>query len=166
MLRILSIRGSGPNLNPEAHFLNASRFNPIDLTLFARALWLAKYAQRMRTTPIPALVAELARRGRGVSHHPVDRLSKAVERATGRWASWFGGSNTCLVRSLVLGALLADRGGVVLNVGFREGDGSEPRLAGHAWLTVGGEPSGSDAERADARFTRVLEVPYGGPAEQ
>lgn len=142
--------------------MDVSRLNPVDLALFARALWLAKAAQRVRTVPIPAVVADLVQRSGGLAHHPVDRLSRAAVRATGRWAAWFGGSDTCLIRALVLGSLLADRGDVVLNVGFREGEGSEPGLAGHAWLTVGGEPTGSDADRAESRFTRVLEVPYGG----
>lgn len=140
--------------------MKVGRFNPVDLLLFARALPLAKRAQRARTVPIPALVADLHRHGARLGGHPIDRLSLAVERATARWSAWFGGMNTCLVRSLVLGAMLGDRGDVVLNVGFCPGDGPEPSLTGHAWVTVNSTPVGRDGDLAATRYTRVLEVQY------
>jgi hypothetical protein len=140
--------------------VSLSRLNLIDLALFVRVLPLVARAQRVRTVPIQDLVADLSGRGSGVGGFPVDRLAVAAERAAGRWSAWFGGMNTCLVRSLVLGAVLADRGGVVLNVGFRQGDDPEPRLAGHAWVTVNGRPVGADGDPAGICFTRVLEVPY------
>ena len=140
--------------------MKVGRFNPVDLFLFARALPLARRAQRARVTPIPALVADLYRHGGGFGGYPIDRLSLAAERATARWSSWFGGMNTCLVRSLVLGALLGDRGDVVLNVGFCPSDDPEPGLTGHAWVTVNSRPVGRDADLAATRYTRVLEVRY------
>jgi len=140
--------------------VSLGRLNLVDLALFARVLPLVARAQRVRTVPIRELVADLGRRGGGMTGYPVDRLSLAAERATRRWTVWFDGMNTCLVRSLALGAMLADRGDVVLNLGFRPGDDPEPRLAGHAWITVDGHPVGSDGELAGNCFTRVLEVPY------
>jgi hypothetical protein len=140
--------------------VNLGRLNLVDLALFARVLPLVARAQRVRTVPIRELVADLGRRGGDMTGYPVDRLSLAADRAAGRWTAWFGGMNTCLVRSLALGALLVDRGDVVLNVGFRSGDDPEPRLAGHAWVTVNGQPVGSDGDLAGICFTRVLEVPY------
>jgi hypothetical protein len=128
--------------------------------LFAKALPLARRAQRVQTVPIRAVVEDLYTRGGGLTEVSADRLARAAERATARWASWFGGINTCLVRSLVLGALLAGRREVVLNVGFLPGDDAEPGLAGHAWVTVGGRPVGGDADDAENSYTRVLEIPY------
>lgn len=140
--------------------MDVGRFNPVDLFLFARALPLAKRAQRARSVPIPVLVTDLRRHGAGLGGYPIDRLSLAAERATARWSTWFGGMNTCLVRSLVLGGLLGDRGDVVLNVGFCPGDGPEPSLTGHAWVTVNSKPVGRDGDLAATRYTRVLEVQY------
>jgi hypothetical protein len=140
--------------------LDLGRFNPVDLALFARALLLAKRAQDVRTVPISALVEDLKRRGGRLGRFSADRLVRASERASTRWASWFGGKNTCLVRSLILGALLADRREVVLNVGFRSDDDPEPRLAGHAWVTVEGRPLGGDGRLAENSYTRVLEIPF------
>jgi hypothetical protein len=62
---------------------------------------------------------------------------------------------------LILGGLLAGRGGVVLNVGFRREEEGEPGLAGHAWVTLDGLPVGSDGHLAETGYTRVLEVPFG-----
>lgn len=145
--------------------MNLGRLNVIDIALFARVLPLVARAQRVRTVPIHEVVVDLGRRGRGMTGYPVDRLSLAADRAARRWNGWFGGLNTCLIRSLVLGALLADREDVVLNVGFRAGDDPEPRLAGHAWVTVKGQPVGSDGDQAGISFTRVLEVPYGATVQ-
>jgi len=140
--------------------VKVGRLNPVDLFLFARALPLAKRAQRARTMPIPALVTDLQWRGAGLGGYPNDRLLLAAERATALWSAWFGGMNTCLVRSLVLGALLGDHGDVVLNVGFCPGDGPEPSLTGHAWVTVNSKPVGRDGDLAATRYTRVLELQY------
>ena len=76
-----------------------------------------------------------------------------------RWRRWFGGVDTCLTRSLVLGGLLAGRGEVELNVGFRPGE-REPAVDGHAWVTVDGRPVGNDGRLAEERYTRVIAVPF------
>lgn len=139
---------------------SVSQFNPLDIALFVRALPLVRHAQRVRTVSIQAVVDDLGRCGGNLDMFSVERLARAGERACRRWSSWFGGLNTCLVRSLVLGALLAGRGEVVLNLGFRPGDDSDPGLAGHAWVTLDGRPVGGDGPRPETRYTRVLEIPY------
>jgi len=65
--------------------------------------------------------------------------------------------DTCLIRSLVLGGLLAGRGEVMLNIGFRPGE-EEPSVDGHAGVTVDGRPVGADGDLARERYTRVLTV--------
>ncbi len=149
-----------PSVGQEVVVAGVSRFNPIELALFVRALPLARRAQRVRSVPIRLVVEDLGRRGGGVRGVSIERSARAAARACARWSSWFGGMNTCLVRSLVLGGLLAGREDVVLNLGFRRGEDPEPRLAGHAWVTVGGTPVGEDGHLAGARYTRVLEIPY------
>lgn len=113
----------------------------------------------MRCEPIAVVVEEISRRGGDGRHHPVGRLELAANRAVRRWSLWFGGLDTCLTRSLVLGALLASRGDVVLNIGFRPGE-SEPSLNGHAWVTIDGRPVGADGGLSKERYTRVLAVPF------
>jgi hypothetical protein len=137
-----------------------SRFNPVDLALFVRAMGLARLAQRATSVPLPKLVAEMSRRRRGSRRHSADRLSRATVRATSRWSRWFGGFDTCLVRSLVLGALLADRTGVALNIGFRPGE-DQSSVDGHAWVTIDGSPVGPDGNRATGHYSRLLAVPFG-----
>lgn len=164
--RIIGDVPGGPGVGQEVVVAGVGRFNPVELALFLRAIPLAWRAQRVRMLPIHVVVEDLCRRGGGVHWVSIDRLARAAERAGARWNSWFGGMNTCLVRSLILGALLAGRGGVVLNLGFRRGENSEPRLAGHAWVTVGGLPVGGDAHLAETRYTRVLELPYCAAARR
>jgi hypothetical protein len=91
--------------------------------------------------------------------YPAPRVELAAVRAVARWRRWFGGVDTCLTRSLVLGSLLAGRGEVMLNIGFRPGE-DEPALDGHAWVSVDGEPVGADGNLARERYTRVLTVPF------
>jgi hypothetical protein len=136
-----------------------TRFNPVDIALFLSALRLARRAQRVRGVPVPDVVEAIARRGGGGQSHSVPRLELATTRAVGRWRRWFGGIDTCLIRSLVLGGLLAGRGEVMLNIGFRPGD-DETAVDGHAWVTVDGSPVGSDGDLAKERYTRVLTVPF------
>ncbi|WP_369075128.1 lasso peptide biosynthesis protein [Thiohalocapsa halophila] len=46
--------------------------------------------------------------------------------------------DTCLVRALVLSALVSDRPDVLLHIGFRSGHDAGSLAVGHAWVTVGG----------------------------
>jgi len=136
-----------------------ARFNPVDIALFLSALRLARRAQRVRRVPVGDVVAAIAFRGGGGRDYPALRLEKATARAVTRWRRWFGGIDTCLIRSLVLGGLLAGRGEVMLNIGFRPGE-EKPSVDGHAWVTVDGSPVGADGDLARERYTRVLTVPF------
>jgi hypothetical protein len=136
-----------------------SRFNPVDIALFLRALRLAQRAQRVRWVPVPDVVAAIALLGGGGRSYPVPRVELAAARAVTRWQRWFGGIDTCLTRSLVFGGLLAGRGEVLLNIGFRPGE-EEPALDGHAWVTVDGSAVGADGDLAGERYTRVLTEPF------
>jgi len=62
---------------------------------------------------------------------------RAVERAASRLGR-FGLADTCLIRSLALATLLADRHSVQLHLGFRPTSSPEALLAGHAWVTLEG----------------------------
>ena len=77
--------------------------------LFLRALVLARRAQKVRTVPVPQVVEVIARKGGGGRAYPVPRVGLAAARAVRKWQRWFGGLDTCLIRSLVLGGLLADQ---------------------------------------------------------
>ena len=143
-----------------------SRLNPADVGLFLRALVLARHAQRVRRAPVPDVVASIASRGGGGGRQPTQRVELATIRAVATWRRWCGGIDTCLTRSLVLCGMLAGRGDVELNIGFRPGE-EEPALDGHAWVTVDGCPVGSDGSLAQERYTRVLAVPFSrGPGEE
>jgi len=139
------------------------RVNPVDMGLFLRALGLARRTQKVRSAPVSDVVASIARRGGGGGRQPTQRVELATTRAVARWRRWFSGIDTCLMRSLVLGGMLAGRGNVELNIGFRPGE-EESVLDGHAWVTVDGCPVGSDGILAQERYTRVLAVPFfSGP---
>ena len=135
-----------------------SRFNPVDIALFLRALVHARTAQRVREVPVGEVVAAHARRGGGGGGHPVHRVELAVRRAIWRWRRCFGGIDSCLTRSLALGGMLAGRS-VNLNIGFRPGE-EDTVLDGHAWVTVDGNPVGADGALAGERYTRVLAIPF------
>jgi hypothetical protein len=57
--------------------------------------------------------------------------------------------------------MLAGRGDVQLNIGFRPGE-EKPAVDGHAWVTVDGSAVGADGDLAGERYTRVLTVPFSG----
>lgn len=59
-----------------------------------------------------------------------------MARAASRLAR-LGFADTCLVRSLALAALLADRDDVQVRFGFRPTGSPEALLSGHAWVTLG-----------------------------
>jgi hypothetical protein len=130
-----------------------------DLLLFASALPLARWAQRVRDTRLPDVVAEMARRGPRSPEIAADRLAWAAGRATARWARWFGGLDTCLTRSLVTGSLLSGHGEVVLHLGFRPGE-ADDAVDGHAWITLNGEPVGADGHLAEERYERTMSIPF------
>ncbi len=135
------------------------RIHPIDLLLFLRALGPARRAQRVSVEPITRVVEDMIHHGGGNGRYSVDRLALATARATARWARWFGGLDTCLIRSLVLGSMLADRADVALVIGFRPG-GEDTAVDGHAWVTVAGRAVGSDGFLAQDDYSRLIAVPF------
>jgi hypothetical protein len=128
-----------------------------DIQLFLRAVPLAARAGRIRRRPLSEVSSHLLRR-RGLprSTEPA-AAAQAAARACARVARWLGGIDTCLTRSLVAGALLSDRDGVVLHVGFRRAAGISAPVDGHAWLTVDGRTIPT-AEAADAHVEPYVET--------
>jgi hypothetical protein len=135
------------------------------MMLFLVALRLSSRVQRVRSMPLPRVVAALNRRPPLAATGDPRQAQVAAARACGRIGRWFGGLDTCLTRSLVAGILLAPRADVVLHVGFRPGKDDE--IDGHAWLAVNGEevqitmPPGLD----QAPYTTTLELALGAPGE-
>jgi len=144
--------------------MRGSRYTFTDLALFVWALPLARRAQKVQTQPIPQVVADMAGGGKGGRRHDVERLALAAARATNRWSRWFGGLDTCLVRSLVVGAMLEGRGKIVLHIGFRPGE-TEASIDGHAWVTADHQAVGSDGSREGQPYSRVLAVPFTAKSE-
>ena len=133
--------------------------HPVDLALFAKALFLARRAQSVEAKPIHRVVAEMTAYGGWSGETSIERMTRATVRATSRWAKWGGGRDTCLIRSLVLGGLVADRGRAVLTIGFRPGD--DPSTPdGHAWLTLDDQPVGRDATLVAGEYARLVELPF------
>lgn len=107
-----------------------------EIVLFLHALRLARRAQAIGRTSLPDLVVRLPRlHGLPRRVDPDDAL-RATLRAVSRGERWFGWLGTCLVKALVLSALVADRQGVALVLGVRKGTGGSP-VDGHAWVRVG-----------------------------
>ncbi|MFZ5786943.1 MAG: lasso peptide biosynthesis protein [Acidobacteriota bacterium] len=139
---------------------------PREVALFVHALRLSAAAQGVRTGPLPAAAARLAGMGRlprGVA--PEDAWRAAV-RAGMRLARWRGALDSCLTRSLVVAALLCDRDGVAIHVGFRSGqkailDAGTALHEGHAWVSVDGAAvtpeTGGDAHHGP--YVEVLRIP-------
>jgi hypothetical protein len=98
-------------------------------------------------------------------------LPRGAEAEDALWAArWvasarrrlFGQLDTCLVRSLVAGALVADGPDVAVRVGVHRPEGTEAvadLLDAHAWLTVTGREISLGAEPAGVTFEEVLVLP-------
>lgn len=127
----------------------------VDMSLFQDAI-LMLHAGRL------VLAAQVLRRGQSLPQ-TLDTMCRlrglpssigageghrAVERATSRLGR-FGLTDTCLIRSLALAALLSDSADVQLHLGFRPTGSSEALLSGHAWVSRGGRAL------PDARATLV-----------
>ena len=109
------------------------------VVLLVHALRLSWKAQRIRSSSL-SLVVERLLATRFLPRAPgTEEASQAAGRACRLLSRFAGGVNTCLTRSLVTGTMLAERGGIVLHVGFRMGQGSGMAHEGHAWITVQGE---------------------------
>lgn len=109
-----------------------------ELWLFGHALRLAGVSCRVEREPLNQIVARLAR-VRGLPRvTDADAAKRAARRACARIMPWAGALDSCLVRSLVTGALLASKAKVELNIGFRSDASAPSRVAGHAWITSDG----------------------------
>jgi hypothetical protein len=112
---------------------------PIDLLLFAHALRLCRVARGTGSRSSLPLQSTLlaSKRGLPVGVTP-EAAQRAAVRASTRAARWFGSRDTCLTRALVVAALLSDRDGVLLHVGFAASTSEGRALEGHAWVTSDG----------------------------
>lgn len=138
-----------------------------EVALFLHALRLARRAQDVERLPVPAVVEALSRL-RGVPRRVDPQAAlRATLRATSRGERWFGWRGTCLVRALVLSALVAGRGKVELLIGVRRGEG-EAAVDGHAWVRVdGAEVSlAGPAEAGDEGFAPVAAIPVTHPPQR
>ena len=109
-----------------------------EVWLFAHALRLARISCRVDREPLPRIVARLSKI-RGLPRlNDTEAAKQAARRACARMTPWFGALDSCLVRSLVTGALLASEAEVELNIGFRPDASAPSRVAGHAWITRDG----------------------------
>lgn len=129
-----------------------------DILLFVNAIRLTYIAQTIQWRPLPKVIARLEVLWWLPCNADVEAARRATLRACGRLARWAGGLDTCLVRALVLGTLLADREGVVLHLGFRPGNTGAGIADGHAWLTLNGDPL-LDPETGGAAYVESLQLP-------
>jgi len=111
-------------------------FHDVILMLHAGRLVLAAQALR-RGQALPQTLDSMCRLGGLPSSVDEGEGHRSVERAASRLGR-FGLTDTCLIRSLALAALLADGDDVQLHLGFRPSGSSEALLSGHAWVSLGG----------------------------
>lgn len=99
-----------------------------------------------RGTPIEEIIEILTARKRLPRNLDDQEAVRAATRA-GRRLETFGQLNTCLIRSLVAGALLSDRDDLNLRLGVQPGESPGESISGHAWLTLGNRilPNPEDA---------------------
>ena len=153
-----------PGCEPRASEKGAlvpSRTRPIDLLLFLHALRLCRSARGTGSQ------SSLLQQSAALSSKPglpdgvaPDAAYRATLHASRRAARWFRSRDTCLIRALVTGALLADRNDVLIHVGFATRAQSDEVLDGHAWVTVDGVIVGEpDPVMADDRFGIAFSIP-------
>ncbi len=92
---------------------------------------------------------------------PPEEAIRASARAVGILAGRFGLLGSCLVRSLVLGALLADQDGTAVHMGFRSDEAAQDEFQGHAWVSFRGRvlPSPDAASTDRGPFEEVMTLP-------
>ncbi len=131
------------------------------LGLFFQALRLAKLAQQVRHRPVD----QVARRMTALAWLPGNVSGEAAVlaaiRAAGWWSRLTAGLDSCLVRCLAVGALLSDRPGIVLHLGFRATTETGSPHDGHAWLTMEGRdlPWAVVTVEPGEPFTEVRAIP-------
>lgn len=144
--------------------MTRQRVTATDLYLFAQAcrlLWATRALAR--GAPIPRLADRLLAK-RLLPHGVRPEAARLATARAARRLGWVPGLlTTCLPRSLVTGALLADRDDVELVIGVRRGDETHRPLDGHAWLTLAGEPlevlPGDPHDPAGESYTEILRHP-------
>jgi hypothetical protein len=118
----------------------ASRLQAVtlrELGLFLQACRLGWTAQRItRGISLESVIETLLAKKQLPKDLDEDDAVVAASRA-GRRLQSLGLLNTCLIRTLVAGTLLADRDDVTLRLGFRQGEAPQETPDGHAWLTLG-----------------------------
>jgi hypothetical protein len=125
--------------------------------LLLRAFCLARKAQAMSRRPLVSVVEGLAAGAllpRGCRVEDAIRISA---RATYWGCRIMGWRRTCIVQSAVAAALLSDREGVEIVLGFRRVSGKTP--AGHAWVTIDGVPADPGYITGDDAFVVVSRLP-------
>lgn len=139
------------------------RISAADILWFMRALPIARSAQAVRTEPLTDVIAKVGRRRSARGSVEIHQAVRAAQRACGKYARWFGGLDSCLTRSLVAGALLAEGHEVVLHVGFRPTLSGKGAADGHSWLVVDGSVVDltRSAEMNGAPYESTLELPIG-----
>lgn len=104
----------------------------------------------------------LATRGLPVGASPEDALwaagwaARVARRLPGRLDS-------CLVRSLVAGSLVADTPEVTVRIGFHRPRPSGDLMDGHAWLSVQDRVVTAPREASPAAFEEVFALPLERP---
>ena len=139
----------------------------LDLLLFALALPITWRARQIRSHSIEDVVADLSRWPGFLKRVDVGRAQCAAARACRILSRWTGTLDTCLTRSLVAGALLADQTGVELHVGFKVPEGRDAGFDGHAWITIEGRFANErrDSETQEASYVKVVSLPMRRTAQ-
>ena len=135
-----------------------------DLWMAAAAVPLVAAAQRAREVPLPDLVTVLTARP-APSSPDVRRALSAASRASRLLHGLTGALDSCLIRSLVAGRMLAPHHEVRLVTGFRPGrDGAHAE--GHAWLEVDGEPLQVSPPPEGPPFERAHSIAFPGSGRE
>ena len=136
----------------------AGRFHsPADVRWFLAALRRGRLVRRRLGEPLSGTIATLA--AMAPERPPAPEVAwVASARASGRLRRLAGGPDTCLVRALIAGSLLAARGDVRLHLGFRPGEAGAA-ADGHAWIAGAGFELGRDAA-AGPEYEPVLSLPF------
>lgn len=133
---------------------------PADIRWFLAALrraWIVRQRLALPLSDTTAILATLA-----PAHPPSPETAwVAAVRAASRVRRVAGGPDTCLVRALIAGSLLAARGGVRLHLGFRPGQPGSP-ADGHAWLEGSDFELGRDGTPGPV-YDPALTVPFPSP---
>jgi Transglutaminase-like superfamily len=157
----MDARSSTATASTAAAHPAAGRFrSPADVRWFLAALRRARLVRRRLEQPLPDTIAALA--AMAPVRPPTPEVAwVAAVRASGRLRRLAGGPDTCLVRALIAGSLLAARGDVRLHLGFRPGEAGAA-ADGHAWLSGGDFELGRDAAPGPA-YEPVLSLPFTSP---